>query len=292
MAQEGVDRLGAVLRPVTGLLANVVVVTALLVYIGWKRAEVQSRELGLSEAIFAMSTQDYVLRSVKTVLVLLIGVGILTCLWVVLDRWLSPRAPWRASGESAPVTTARRWVLRFLGVAWLVLPALVTLMGLVWRAWAFVLLPVSLGVGAVLLLYVVQLRGGELGQDERSRRRMQVLQIGGLLIALVCTFWTGERYAHLDGVRLARAIDADVTRLPGVVVLSPTPLHLDGPGASVQALGAGEDRQYRYEGLRLLEYARSTYFLVSDGWSRELGVVFVVSEAEPGLRIQFLRAEQ
>lgn len=36
------------------------VLTALPVYFGWQRSEVQARQLGIDESILGMSTRDYV----------------------------------------------------------------------------------------------------------------------------------------------------------------------------------------------------------------------------------------
>lgn len=280
------------LRPLIGLLANVVVITSLLVFIGWKFAETAATELGLSESVFTMSTQDYVLRSVETVLVLLLGVSVLAALWVVLDRWLSPRAAALRTANPVDDGALTRWVLRLLALAWLALPSSVALLGLVGaaRPLAYVLWPVSIGVGALLLLYAAHLGGVDIGADPHAPRRVQVLQATGVVVALVCLFWTASNYAYIDGAGVARDIDADPTAaLPGVVLSSDQPLHLEGPGVTVEELPGPSSTLYRYSGLRLLQYARDTYFLVSDGWSKELGVVFVVPEDSPTLRIQFLR---
>jgi hypothetical protein len=280
------------LRPLIGLLANVVVITSLLVFIGWKFAETAATQLGLSESVFSMSTQDYVLRSVETVLVLLLGVSVLAALWVLLDRWLSPRAAALRNDDPTDDAASARWVLRGLALSWLLLPAAVALLGQVGpaRSVAYVLWPVSIGVGALLLLYAAHLGGLDMGADPHVGRRVQVLQATGVVVALVCLFWTGSNYAYTDGAALASAIDDNPRKaLPGVVLSSEEPLHLEGPGVSVEELPGGESTRYRYSGLRLLEYARGTYFLISDGWSRELGVVFVVPEDSPTMRIQFLR---
>ena len=292
MAQARPDGLAAMLRPLIGLLANVVVITSLLVFIGWKFAETAATQLGLSESVFSRSTQDYVLRRVETVLVLLLGVSVLAALWVVLDRWLSPRAAALRTDDPTDDVGSTRWVLRLLALAWLVLPASVALLGLIdpARSLAYVLWPVSIGVGALLLLYAAHLGGVDVGADPHAPRRVPVLQATGVVVALVCLFWTGSNYAFTDGAGVAGDIDADPSAaLPGVVLSSDQPLHLEGPGVSVEELPGPESTRYRYSGLRLLEYARGTYFLISDGWSRDLGVVFVVPEDSPTMRIQFLR---
>ena len=294
MADERPDGLASMLRPLIGLLANVVVITSLLVFIGWKFAETAATQLGLSESVFSMSTQDYVLRSVETVLVLLLGVSVLAGLWVLLDRWLSPRAEALRNADPTDDAVSTRWVLRVLAVSWLLLPAAVVLLGLIGpaRSLAYVLAPVSIGVGVLLLLYAAHLGGVDMGADPHAPRRLQVLQATGVVVALVCLFWTGSNYAFTDGASLADDIDADPAAvLPGVVLSSDEPLHLEGPGVSVEELPGATSTRYRYSGLRLLEYARGTYFLVSDGWSSDLGVVFVVPEDSPTLRLQFLRTD-
>jgi hypothetical protein len=286
--------LATILRPLIGLLANVVVITSLLVFIGWKFAETAATKLGLSESVFSMSTQDYVLRSVETVLVLLLGVSVLAALWVLLDRWLSPRAAALRNDDPSDDAASARWALRLVAFGWLILPAAVALLGLVRpaRSVAYVLWPVSIGVGALLLLYAAHLGGVDMGADPHARRRVEVLQATGVVVALVCLFWTGSNYAFTDGAGLAADIDADpVEVLPGVVLSSDEPLHLEGPGVTVEEEPGAAATRYRYSGLRLLEYARGSYFLISDGWSRDLGVVFVVPEDSPTLQIQFLRTD-
>lgn len=286
------ESLAAVLRPVIAFLANVTVISALLVYFGWRRSATQSDLLGVSQAVFGMSTQDYLLRSVRPVLVLLVGVAVAGVLWVLLDRWLAPRVRGSHGGVQSdpPGSGLTTWVLRLLGWAWLVLPALVWLMGLRWRPLAFVLFPASIGVGALLLLYAAHLRGVDAGGDEQASRRVQVLRACGALVAGVCVFWTAANYAHLEGVQLARSLDGDVTQLPAVVLHSDRPLHLEGPGVAVEELTGEEGTAlHRYSGLRLLEFSGGSYFLVSDGWSTAYGVVTVLPRDDPGIRVQFLR---
>lgn len=288
-----VEGLATVLRPAISLLANVAVITALLVYFGWRRSSVHAQQLGLSETVFGITTQDYLLRSVRPVLVLLIGVAVAGVLWVLLDRWLLRRLPERSDRRHGGDRGQRLtdWVLRLLTWAWVVLPAAVYLLGFVWRALAYVLFPAAIGVGVLLLLYAAHLRGVDAAGDAHAPRRVQVLRASGALIAGVCMFWTAANYAYLEGVQLARAVDEDVSDLPGVVLHSDRPLHLEGPGVTEQRVTAeaGEEPGYRYGGLRFLDHSGGRYFLVSDGWSRERGVVLVLPAEDPGVQVQFVR---
>jgi hypothetical protein len=289
---DGRASLGSALRPILGFLANVTVLTALLVYFGWRRSATQAERLGIAESILGMSTRDYVLRSVRPVLVLLVGVGVAGLAWVMLDRWLVKLVRSAAGQPGSEGRKDRRlvWVLRALSVAWIVLPALVWLTGLVSPALAFVLFPVSIGTGVLLILYVTHLRQLDSKPDEATRRRNLALQLSGVLLVGVCLFWTAANYAHVQGLQLARYIVDSIDRLPGVVIYSKGRLHLDGPGVVETKLsGAEGDLRYRYGGLRLLEHTGGKYFLLSDGWTTTYGVVFVLADDDDSLRVDFVR---
>jgi hypothetical protein len=66
----------------------ITVVTALLFYFGWARADAQASSMGLDESLFGYAAQDYILISISALylpLVLLLIVGVI---WLALDRWL------------------------------------------------------------------------------------------------------------------------------------------------------------------------------------------------------------
>jgi hypothetical protein len=293
-SDQGIEResFTKTLRPVLGFLANVTVLTALLVYFGWRRSATQSEQLGITENILGMSTRDYLLRSVRPVLVLLIGVSLIGFAWVTLDRWLIPLV---RSGVERSDSGGRNdrwvvWVLRTLSVAWIILPTLVLLMGFVWQALAFVLFPVSIGVGVLLMLYAAHLRQLDVASDDAARRRNLAARLSGALLVGVCLFWTTANYAHVEGIQLARDIVADTDQLPSAIVYSEGPLHLDGPSVSETKLSNVEgDIQYRYTGLRLLEHTGDKYFLISDGWTPTYGVLFTLRDDDESVRIDFVR---
>jgi hypothetical protein len=291
------DTLKEALKPVVALLANVTVVTALLVYFGWRRAETHADRLGIDESVLGMTTREYVLRSVGPVLALLVGIAACGLAWMALERRITPPL-------TTSETAAARLGVAVLGLAWLILPGLVYLLGFVWPATAFVLFPASIGAGALLWVYAARLRrhrgSAAHGQDpdddhpaaDRSSR--VVLALVGLLV-LVCLFWTASNYAQVLGDRLADNFVGNVDRLPGVVVLSERSLFLDGPGVDEVPLPGSEEEgalQYRYEGLRLLEHTGGHYFLVSDGWSPTYGVVWVLESDDDSIRLDFVRDDR
>lgn len=300
------DVLKEALKPAIALLANVTVVTALLVYFGWRRAETQADRLGIDESVLGMTTREYILRSVGPVLVLLVGVAVCGLAWMALERRLTPLlspAPDTGIGPAAPASAPVRLTILALGLGWLLLPGLVYLLGFVLPAPAFVLFPASIGAGVLLWVYACQVRrardrsdddrrtdDGHSGDGAEGPSRLALVFVG--LLVLVCLFWTASNYAEVLGHRLADDFVHEVHSLPGVVVSSEQPLFLDGPGIDEVPL-AGPDTdgalRYRYEGLRLLENTGGRYFLVSDGWTPTDGVVFVLNDDDDTIRLDFVR---
>jgi hypothetical protein len=82
---------------------------------------------------------------------------------------------------------------------------------------------------------------------------------------------------------------AGLPNQPRVVVYSAQHLHLDAPGVTEEGLAPEQSAYlFRYVGLRLLEHTESTYFLVSDGWKPDYGVVVVLPDDAP-VRLEFVR---
>ena len=146
------------LRTVLPFVTNVTVLTALLVYFGWKRSDVQARALGLDETIFGFSTRDYLLRSVDSLFVplavaVVVGVG-----WMWADGFVRRRLD---DPNWAPVLQR---VITVLTWSWLLLPAL-ALAVLVGSGVGQLTFPLSFGLGALLTAH-----GVSLGRDLERRR--------------------------------------------------------------------------------------------------------------------------
>jgi hypothetical protein len=269
---------------------NVTVITALLVYFGWKRADTQSRVLGVDESIFGMSTVDYVLRSVDA-LFLPIGVGAFLGLGAI---WLDSRIRRRLAAN--PDWPALERVTRVLAYAWLLLPLLVYGLGQLWSRIGLFGYPLSFGVGVLLTVYAVQLRrtltggGSPPGPGTGWHAELMKAFIG--VIVVLSLFWSITNYANFRGVSLAVDLIDGIAELPSVVVYSPGRLAIDAPGVTEQRVGGAEaqaDGQlYRYEGLRLLDHIGDRFFLISDGFSRSHGVVVALPD-DGSLRYEFVR---
>ncbi|MCW2700227.1 MAG: hypothetical protein JWQ45_1762 [Blastococcus sp.] len=274
----------ALLRQLASALANVAVLTALLVYFGWVRISVQSRLLGLDESLFRVSTREYLLRSVRPVLILLICIAVAGLLWVALDRWLSGRL-----AAHGPADAAVRWAFGLLVSAVAVLPFGVWLAGYAWPTTAYVAFPLSAAAGLLLALYGLQLRLGLPGRAALSVSRDTVVRACAAVLTGICLFVAAANYATVEGSRLARAFVAGLPNQPRVVVYSAQHLHLDAPGVTEEGLAPEQSAYlFRYVGLRLLEHTESTYFLVSDGWKPDYGVVVVLPDDAP-VRLEFVR---
>ena len=283
---RGNDQLRHVIRPVVAFLANATVLTALLVYFGWRRSETHAAYLGIDESILGMSTRDYALRSVGPVLTILVAISVFGLVGSALDRRMSPAV--QAAMLDGRDGTART-ALRALASAWLVLPALVWIAGTVWPDTAYVLFPASIGAGVVLWLYGGYLRQLHRPPTAEERRRCLVTNALGALLVAVCLFWTASNYAEVLGGELARDFIDGVGSLPRVAATSEHPLRLEGPGITEAELpGAEGDMRYRTTGLRFLEHTGGRYFLVSDGWSPTYGVVFVIPDDDRSVRLDFV----
>ena len=279
---ESHDR-GELMRRIAAVIGNVGVFTALLVYFGWVRSEVQAKALGIDESILNMSTRDYLLRSVRPVLVLMLVVALAVLVWVLMDQLLSMRLRRRGANDRI-----YRWTCRLLPAAIIVLP----LAGWVLRgrfpATAYIAFPLLCAAGLLLLLYAFRLRSAAGKVPSLSADNGSLLRAGTAVLIGIALFSSASNYATVEGTELARNFEAQVLLLPGVVVHSTTALNLDAPGVELTRT-TDKGYGYRYDGLRLLEHVGGQYFLIHDGWSREFGVVMSLRDDNPDVRFDFVR---
>ncbi|MGZ4617612.1 MAG: hypothetical protein ACXV3F_02565 [Frankiaceae bacterium] len=229
-----------------------------------------------------MSTRDYLLRSVRPVLVLLLVVAGTGLVWVVVDRWLMLRLRNNAQDP------AYRWAIRTAPLGLLGLPLLAWVAGFVWPATAYIAFPLCCAAGLLLVLYAFYLRQARPGAVPLPPGRDSLLRVGTLVVVAVALFTAAANYATVDGTQLARAFQQQLPTMTRVVVYSSDALHINAPGVDVQPL-PGRPAKFRYTGLRLLEHTGGRYFLVSDGWTRKYGVVVVLRDDDSSLRLEFVR---
>lgn len=265
------------------LLANVTVLTALLVYFGWVRAEVHAAQLGIDESLLGMTAREYTLRSVGSVVLLALGVCASGLLWLAAEPHL------RRALRPEPETGGRWWrtaLLTVLALGWLVLPLLARLLGELRPVLATILFPASVGAGVLLWSWTRSVRGAPSATSAAGRTMTAVLT---WLLVVVCLFWTATNYAQDSGRKLAADFPETLHRRPAVVVHSTVQLHLDGPGVVEQVVPGEGSNTYRYDGLRFVEHTGGNYFLVSDGWSPDYGVFFLLASDSPTTRYEFVR---
>lgn len=278
------------MRPFAELAVNVTVITALLVYFGWRRTETQARLLGIDESILGLTTQDFLLRSIGPLFVPVAVTAAGGLAWLSLHRLLLRRI---SSGRVRGLSSAARAAL----AAWLVVPAAAAVLGLVAPGIAIIAFPMSFAVGLLLTYYGVVL--GRLLSAESETQHVALLQSPlerafVVVLVLVSVFWTVSNYAELLGANLARDLQAQLPRLTEVIVYSPQRLSIQAPGTKEEPLdrpGASSDDaayHYRTVGLRLLDHTGGHYFLVSDGWTPRYGVVVMLADDDP-VRLEFVR---
>jgi hypothetical protein len=286
---ETAGRLQGTLRVLLSIGANITVVTALVVFFGWKRAQAHAEMLGVSASIFGMSPQDYAFKSVDTLFPLLAVVAAVGLGWsrvhLIIARAVQQgRHPRLLDGT-----------VRLLGLAWILVPGISVLLSWRFPQAGYLIFPLSFAVGLLLSCYGNYLRG-----------QLQVARTGArpatpppwhtsltvTFVAVVVTlslFWGVSNYATMVGDNLGRRLTSELPYQTQVVVYSPKRLELTAPNVREESLsGADAAYRFRYTGLRLLDHVGGKYFLVSDGWTPRYGVVIVLAETDP-VRLEFVR---
>ncbi len=279
-----VQSLGAVVGPTA-------LITALLFYFGWAKAQAFSQYFGLDVSLFGLSTQDYLLQSIRSVFIPLglLLIGGLILLWthgvVIRQLELGPqRRLWRPMAGALALTGGASFVL-----------------GLVKNADRYpsdlelVLTPLSLMLGVALLSYAVLVerrrrqpehRGVPVSTGPTTLPSLNVILVA-MLIA-VGLVWVVANYAEVKGREEGEFVHEQLEFQPGVVVYSAKRLHIGAPGVEEEMLDGESAYAFRYDGLKLLFHSNARYFLLPASWSPSNGVTVVLSEND-SLRLEFVR---
>ncbi len=265
-----------VMKFITSIGSPLALATALLFYFGWVRSEEQAKAFGADASVFAMSTQDYVLRSINVLffpVILLLLVGLLVHR---LDRRL------RTAPAPPPWLRPLARALRF---SWAVFLVLGVVLYAVAGRFGDVTLPFWVALAILGPVYGIVLR--RLTTNDRERfSRMTVAMLAALIT--VTLFWQTERLASLGGEALAQDIQDNLGgRLQSVALFSAKDLHIVGPGVKKTTF-TDENTAYAYEysGLYLLQRSGDKYFLLTDGWDTDDGRLIVLPDS-PTIRIEF-----
>ena len=268
--------------------ANVTVLTALLIYFGWRRSETQARVLGIDESILGMSTRDYVVRSVGPLLAPLVIVGTAGLAWLWLHAAVTRALEHRQLG---PI----KITARVLAVAWLWLPLACALFSWRFPTAGYLVFPLSFAVGILLAAYGTHLRARLQAIDAPDTVvplptwQTPLTKAFVAVLVTISLFWSASNYAEILGEWLAHSTRSQLPGLTRVVVYSPKQLLIDAPAVKEERLGGPDAAyRYRYTGLRLLEHTGGRYFLISDGWTEQYGVVVMLADSDP-VRLEFVR---
>ncbi len=286
----GQDQLPHIAKLLTEIGSLLALATALLYYFGWVRSETQARAFGADASIFAMSTQDFILRSMDVVFipVLLLLLASSFGVWLhrrfILARIIVPEGSAPQVDSSGSRRIGR--IANVLRLAWL-MPIVVGLPLLfVAPTVGRQTLPFWFAIGILGVWYGSFLR--RIATADRSPVARPAVLLAAALFA-VTLFWMTERVARIGGEARADVIKADVAReLKAVTVYSAKRLHLDGAGVVEITLGDAEDAyRYRYDGLFLLQRSGGRYFLLTLGWEAEDGGRLIVLSDNDLVRFEF-----
>lgn len=252
-----------------------------------------SEYFGLDGSLFGLSTQDYLLQSIRPLfvplaIVLLAGLVLLRA-HAVLMRQIArhpDRRFWLPATGLLAVVGAGLFVTGWVKYAE-VRPSDAEL----------VLTPVSTMLGVGMVSYAVLIDGRRRLLEESGAApapstpmgppRLSVILVSVLIaVGLV---WLVANYAEIKGREEAEFVHEQLEFRPGVVVYSAARLHIGGTGVEETALPDPESAyRFRYDGLKLLFHAEGRYFLVPASWSLSDGTTILLQENDE-LRLEFVR---
>lgn len=284
-SSEATDGFEGPLRTLVSIGANITVLTALLVFFGWKRAEAHSQMLGIDESILGMSPQDYAFRSVNALFPLLGVIAVASLGWLWLHAGIA-----RALQEGRRLRPIR-WTARLLVLAWFLVPGICALFSWRFPVAGFLAFPLSFAAGTLLTCYGIYLRS-QLQSSRTGASPAWHTSLTKVFVAIVVTlslFWEVSNYATVIGQNLGSRLTAELPYHSQVVVYSPKRLNITAPQVKEDSLpGADTAYRFRYTGLRFLNYTGGKYVLISDGWTPQYGVVVVLADKDP-IRLEFVR---
>jgi hypothetical protein len=266
-------------------------------YFGWRRSDVQAREMSIDVSLFGFSTQDYVLRSVSALYLPLLVIFGLGLAWVAVHARVVRALPTEA--DSPRRRALATWAARIavaattLAVCCLVFALLAGLTSPPWpvgwlatqlefQQWVVPLVLVTSTLVAAYARWTLhRLRPPPAKQAVPLWRALLPVVLVASTVALG-GFWLLEEYAAAVGRGAASTLVANVDGLAHAVVVSPTPLGIVAPGVQEERIGAPDSAtvKYRTTGLRLLARSGGKVLLLHDGWTPADGTVIVLADSD------------
>jgi hypothetical protein len=286
-------------RGLTGLIAaNLSLVAAVMVYMGWAYESAFYGYFHLNPMDIGIGPQDYLLFSLDLFNPVVVVAIVLVIAAVVAGTRRAALAAataavaLRAAGlvrtapslawldRNIPHGTMRR--LSDIKQHWWKPRAILTALGAAMTAAALVLYRIAGHVPVSTYLVLVLLAFGPLllTRALRGNRQGRASYSLAIVVFIVCGLWAGSLYASGLGNRAAHDFAAQLPTKTEVAVYSVQPLALSGTDVIVQKLPAGLLYHYRYEGLRLLYMNSGTYYLLPAGWIPQLPLTFILNTSD------------
>jgi hypothetical protein len=280
-------------------------ITALMLYFGWRRSEAQSQEMGIDVSLFGYTSQDYVMRSISSLylpLLVMSGIGVV---WVWGHGEARRRLGDLAVRSDADRVAGVRWATRTTAVAIGVVAACMAFTVAVgnpdpWLPVAWVgqrvadrrwLVPLTFVLATVVACYGIWARrlltvpADPNDPNVPKEGRPWASAVAGALAGVILVLgmvWMLEEYAAAVGRGYARQLVQSVDQLPRAILVSGERLGIEAPGVKEASIGEAGDAQVRFRttGLRLLARTPSKILLVHDGWTPRTGVVIVLPDSD------------
>lgn len=267
-----------VLKVVTGLLSQVVAVSALLYYFGWTSTRATYGYFGIDPSLLGLTTADYLIRSAPSAVPVLIGLGLAT-----LTGWFALALAWGAG--SPPVRAAiRRGLVMVSGTC--VVAGTGTSFGWLRTRLALPLRPLLITVGVALLLIVWHRSVTESVWPLPLPMPVALL---ALTVSATAGVWSWALFADSTGRSAAQRIATALPYREAVALYSTRRLGISGPQVTAEMLTKDPSGyQVRYQGLRLLVTgSNGDLFLVPVGWVKGHDPVYVI-HADATVRIDIV----
>jgi hypothetical protein len=251
------------------------VLTALLYYFGWARAEATADYFGLDIGLLGYTTADLLLHSLNSALPPLVVGALAIASAVALHRTVVQP---RAGGIHPRALIAMQAVgglLAAVVAAGMVVPQRIGIpLG--------ILLPLALIAGTLLIAYAAHLRA--LRTSTTAGPEVVVL----LGLAVIGALWALGLHAQRVGQERAE-VTANYLRGDAEVVLySAERMALAGRGVTVTELTTPDSAyRFRYSGLRLLVSTSEVTVLLPSGWRRGEGSAFLIPDID-GVRLDVI----
>jgi hypothetical protein len=287
--QEAGDSLRKALELVGKIVAPTTVLSALLYYFGWARANAIYGYFGIDQSLLGFSTADYLMRSIVAAFEPLRWSLILSLAAIWFDHWFRSTLT-RQVGK----TGSRRmgWIVGIvLGVGLLSLlggPAvfLISLpMEPLFFSASWVAGVALTAFGARLWLHLKTVREAEEGSDGWASMLPEGIKAmtTWLVVAMLCfsLFWFVSMYADVVGRWEAGQLAGRLDERPCVDVYSRTPLNLESRSIETEEMSADKEAyRYRYSGLRFLVRSADRFFLLPEAWSEENAHTIIIRDSD------------